>query len=265
MVNYMKVFNNTLACELKRTLFSPLFVFSVLGYTVVTLLTLFDEGTDFQPGVTSIFYVYMIIRYLDFHVLYILFAAIPSTLLFCSDWEHQFIRFFVIRSSKRNYIVTKILACFVTAASVVLLSNILLLSILSIQFPLFNSISDVLPNGYLSWSNGSGVLIYLFIKILCEAACAGFLSVTAMWLSTIVVSSFVALAAPMVVFYIINTASYFFRFPANIHIGSLSKGLIEINQNPILSLLYILLVFILATTASGCLFAKNCVRRMQNG
>lgn len=244
---------------------SPLFAFSVFGYIVTTLLTLFDEGRDLQPGVTSLFYVYTIIRYLDFHILYILFAAIPSTLLFCTDWDHQFIRFFVIRSSKIYYTVSKVLACFITAASVVFLSNVLLLSVLGIQYPLFNGIYDVLPNAYLTWSGSHGVLIYLLIKILCEAACAGFLSVTAMWLSTIVVSSFVALAAPMGVYYIINTASYFFRLPVNLHIGSLSKGLVEINQDPVLSLLYTLLVFIVATTASGCFFAKNCVRRMQNG
>ena len=125
----MKVFINTLACELKRAFLSPLFTFSVLGYIAFTLLTLFDEGSDFQPGITSIMYIYMIIRYLDFHVIYILFAGIPSTLLFCLDWEHQFIRFFVIRSTKRYYVISKILVCFYTAVSVVFLSNILLLFI----------------------------------------------------------------------------------------------------------------------------------------
>lgn len=261
----MKVFTNMVASELKRSLVSPLFIFSVFGYMAVTLLTLFDEGTDFQPGVTSLLYIYTIIRYLDFHILYILFAAIPSTLLFCLDWEHQFIRFLVIRTSQKCYTVSKVLVCFITAISVVLLSNVLLLIIFSSQFPLFDSNSDMLPNSYLTWSGEAGVIIYILIKILCEAACAGFLSVTAMWLSTIVVSSFVALATPMMVYYIINTASYFFHVPGILHIGSLSNGLVEINQNPILSLLYTLLVFITATIVSGHFFVKNCVGRMQNG
>lgn len=261
----MKVFINTLYCELKRTLFSPLFIFSVFGYIAVTLLTLFDEGSDFQPGITSIMYIYMIIRYLDFHVLYILFAGIPSTLLFCMDWEHQFIRFFVIRSTKRYYIISKIAVCFFTAISVVLLSNIILLLILRIQYPLFNSLSDVLPNGYSTLPDSRGVVSYLLIKILCEAACAGFLSVTSMWLSTIIINSFVALAAPMIVYYIVSTASYFFHIPASLHIASLSNGLVEINQTPLLSLLYTLFIFAIPTATSGYFFAKNCVRRIQNG
>jgi hypothetical protein len=241
------------------------FIFSVLGYVVVTLITLLDEGADFKPGVTSLLYIYTIIRYLDFHTLYILFAGIPSSLLFCLDWEHQFIRSIAIRSSKKYYAISKVLTCFITAASSVLLSNVLLLSILSIRFPIFNGASDVLPNGYLTWSGSSGVIIYLLVKILCEAACAGFLSVTAMWLSTIVVSSFVALASPLVIYYIISTVSYFFFLPVNFHIGSLSQGTVEIYQNPFFSLLYALLVFIIASMASGYFFIENCIRRMQNG
>lgn len=261
----MKLFSNTLICEFKRILLSPLYTIAIFGYVGVTLLTLIEEGTDFRTGLTSIYYIYTIIRYLDFHVLYIVFAAIPSTLLFCSDWENQFIRFVVIRSSKRCYIYTKVVACFVTAASVVILSNALLFLILGTQYPVCNSLSDILPNGYLAWPGNNGVLIYILIKVLCEAACAGFLCVTAMWVSTIVVSSFVALAAPMVVYYMVSTTSYFFQLPVNLHINSLSKGLVEINSNPILSLLYTLVVFIIATIVSGCFFANNCVRRIQNG
>lgn len=261
----MKVFATTLASELKRALLSPLFVFSVCGYIVFTLLTLFDEGTAFRPGITSLFYVYRVIRYLDFHILYILFAAIPSTLLFCVDWNHQFIRLLVLRSAKRNYTISKIIACFITATCSVILSNVLLLSMLGILFPLINSSSDVLPYGYLTFPGASGALIFFLIKILCEAACAGFLSVTAMWLSTIISSPFVALASPLIIYYIINTISFYFELPVYIRIGSLSQGIVEICQSPFLSLAYTLLVFIIATTATGCLFAINCVRRIQNG
>lgn len=261
----MKLFTNTLVCELKRAIISKRFFLSVIGYAVITLITLLDEGTDFQSGSTSLLYIYMIIRYLDFHVLYIMFAAIPSAVLFCIDWDHQFIRFFVIRSSKKYYTRAKAIACFITAASVVLLSNVLLLAIFRIRFPLYNINSDVLPKGYHSWSSSGGALIYLLIKILCEAACAGFLSVTAMWLSTIIVSSFVAIATPMIAFYTISTISYYFQLPVNLHIGSLSQGLVEINQDPILSLLYTLFMFIMASTLSAYFFSKNCVRRLQNG
>lgn len=257
--------SNILACEFKRILISSQFIFSVIGYILVTLLTLLDEGRDFQPGVTSLLYVYTIIRYLDFHILYIFFAGIPSSLLFCLDWDHHFIRYIVIRSTKRSYAVSKVIICFASASCLVIISNFILLSILGLWFPLYNNISDILPPAYLSWPSNIGTLVYLLVKILCEAACAGFLSVTAMLLSTIFINAFVALAAPLATYYIINTISYYLNLPVSIHIGSLSRGVVEIAQNPILSLLYTLLIFIIATTVSGQLFTKNCIRRIKNG
>lgn len=257
----MKVFINMFTCDLKRAIFSTLFAFSVLGYVGVTLLTLFDEGTDFQTGSTTIVYIYTIIRYLDFHIIYILFAAIPSALLFCFDWEHQFIRSVLIRCPKKFYTISKVLSCFISAASSVLLSNIILLSIFAPHYPLFNNASDMLPDSYRNY----GPLIYLLVKILCEAACAGFLSIAALALSTVLTNPFVALASPMALYYIISVASYYFSIPQYLHIAPLSQGLIQVCQNPILSLVYILFVFAVASTIVGYLFVKNCTRRIQNG
>lgn len=257
----MRVFINMLTCDLKRAIFSTLFVFSVLGYVGVTLLTLFDEGTDFQPGITNIVYIYTVIRYLDFHIIYILFAAIPGALLFCFDWEHQFVRFVLIRCPKNSYTISMVLTCFISSASSVILSNTILLSLLSIQYPFFYNATNILPDSY--WNYGP--IFYLLVKILCEAACAGFLSIAALALSTVLTNSFVALASPIALYYVISTVSYYFFVPQYLHISSLSQGLVQVYQNPIISLVYILFVFAIASIMVGYLFVKNCTRRIQNG
>lgn len=80
----MKVFFNLLVCDLRRTIFSAKFLVAVFGFILTTLVTMFDELQYLQPS-NSLVYIYQIIRYLDFHIVYLLFAAIPGALLFCSD------------------------------------------------------------------------------------------------------------------------------------------------------------------------------------
>lgn len=206
-------------------------------------------------------YIYTIIRYLDFHIIYILFAAIPGALLFCFDWEHQFIRFILIRCPKKSYTISKVLTCFISSISSVLLSNVILISIFALQYPFFNNTSDILPDSY--WNYGP--LIYLLVKILCEAACAGFLSIAALALSTVLTNPFVTLASPIALYYIFSTSSYYFSVPQYLHISKLSQGLIQVYQSPALSLVYILFVFAIASAIVGFLFVKNCTRRIQNG
>ena len=71
-----------------------------------------------QPE-NDLIYIYGIFQYLDFQLLYLLFAAIPGAALFCADWENRFIRFSAQRCSKRIYGVSKGIACFVSAVLVV--------------------------------------------------------------------------------------------------------------------------------------------------
>ena len=99
----MKIFLNLLLCDFKRTVLSLRFLVAIVGLTIITLLTMFDEIRHFQPGITSVLYIDMVIRYLDFHITYLIFAAIPGTLLFCADWVNRFIRFAVLSRSKYKY------------------------------------------------------------------------------------------------------------------------------------------------------------------
>lgn len=255
----MKRFTNIFISDLKRAFLSILFVFSVVGYVAATLLLLFDEGTDFQPGITTIVYIYTIIRYLDFHIIYLLFAAIPSALLFYLDCEHKFFYPILVRCPKIYYTTSKILTCFIMSASSVFLSNLVLFVIFTFQYPLTSS-SDILPTGF----GSNGVIFYLLAKLICEAACAAFLSMAAMFLSTISTNPFVALASPIALYYFISTSSYFFNLPPNLHIAYLSQGTVQVSENPILSLLYILIAFIIATLICGYLFSTSCLRRIQN-
>ena len=134
----MRVFLNVLKNDLARTVCSKAFIFAALGLTAATFLTGMDELPYMTPE-NDLIYIYGIFQYLDFQLLYLLFAAIPGAALFCADWENRFIRFSAQRCSKRIYGVSKGIACFVSAVLVVTVSEWLDLMILRLWgFPAVN-------------------------------------------------------------------------------------------------------------------------------
>lgn len=259
----MKVFFNLLVCDLRRTIFSAKFLVAVFGFILTTLVTIFDELQYLQPS-NSLVYIYQIIRYLDFHIVYLLFAAIPGALLFCSDWENHFIRFCIIRSSPKSYATSKAMACFISSACVVLISENLMLFLFSFHFPAFNETSSGF-GPYTIFASPDKVWLFLLIKILYEALCAGFLCTFALWLSTKIINPFVVLATPIISYYLINTSSFALNIPPIFNIGNLSKGYISIDNNPIYSFFFTIFYFGILTTIFVILFVRSCRKRVENG
>lgn len=260
----MKLFFNLLACDFKRTVFSLRFLVAAVGFTVITFVTMFDELPHLQSGVTSLVYIDQIIRYLDFHITYLIFAAIPGTILFCTDWDNRFIRFSVVRCSKRKYAFSKVFACFTSAVLVVFLSEVLTLSLFALRFPVFSD-TDGNLGIYSTFASADKIILFFFVKILCEAFCAGFLSIFALWFSTKITNSFVALATPLLAFYLISTIGFALQIPVMFNISALSKGYVYICNHPSISFWYTILMFTIAAMIFGWFFVKSCTRRIEYG
>ena len=259
----MKVFCNTLICDLKRTFISLYFLTATIGLAFVKIITLFDEAPSFIPGETTIVYIYLIEQYLGFNIIYLLFAAIPGTILFCSDWDNRFIRFSVVRSSKMKYAISKVLACFTSGICVVFLAEWIMIAIFSFQFPLFDA--NFNHDVFASFATSDKIMLYFLVKSICKAFCAGFLCVFALWFSTKIINVFVALATPLLAYYFFNTLSIALGIPAWLIIGNLSECNININQDPVLSFLFPIVIFLISTMVFGFLFIRNCKRRIENG
>lgn len=84
----MKQFLFVMAQDLRRTMISWTFLFAVLGFAFVNIVTLFDEY-QYTSSSTSILYLQMLMEYRDFYIVFLLFAALPGTTLFCSDWDNR--------------------------------------------------------------------------------------------------------------------------------------------------------------------------------
>ena len=253
---HMRVFLNVLKNDLARTVCSKAFIFAALGLTAATFLTGMEELSYMTPE-NDLIYIYGIFQYLDFQLLYLLFAAIPGAALFCADWENRFIRFSAQRCSKRIYGVSKGIACFVSAVLVVTVSEWLDLMILRLWgFPAVNmemanqmALGAFDEIGYSEW-----VYLYFAAVIFIKACCAGAFAEFALWLSTKITNVFVTLAAPMM----------WLRMPSKFYPGMLSKGL-SVFGGAGTTTLVTCGIFAAFGAVFLVLFTRSCRRRLENG
>lgn len=261
----MKQFLFVVAQDLRRTMISWTFLFAVLGLAFVNIVTLFDEY-QYTSSSTSILYLEMLMEYRDFYIVFLLFAALPGTTLFCSDWDNRYIRFSVMRSTKNKYAVSKVLTCFFSAVLTVVLGNWLTVALLSLRYPLYLPGDEMNAYGaYQAFINEKWAWLYLMVSFLCKGFCAGFLSVMALWFSTIVTNVFVTLATPMLAYYLIQVVQYAIAIvPFHFMIGNLTNARIQLGS-PGSSFLYTLGLFLVLTVLFGFGFVQSCKRRIRNG
>lgn len=261
----MKRFFCVLKQDLRRTILSWVFLAAVLGLTFVNVLSLFDEYPLFSKN-TSVLYLEMLMGYRDFYMVFLLFAALPGTTLFCSDWDNRYIRFSVMRSTKNAYATGKVIACFLSAILTVVLAEWLSVLVFSMQFDLYvPSDANKSFGAYQVLITPTATPLYLTATFLCKGFCAGALSVFALWFSTKVTNMFVTLAAPMLVYYLIQVVGYSTKIvPSYLSVDNLTRALVDVG-GPLLSLIYTMGVFTTLAVMFGFLFVRSCKRRISNG
>lgn len=259
----MKTFFHTLRCDLKRAICSKRFAAASTGLAIVTLFGLWVESKAIRPGETTIVHIRMVLQYWQFDIVYLLFAAIPGATVFCADWENRFIRFSMPRSSKKIYGISKAISCFLSAVSVVGVSEWLIIGILSPFFPVC-SLEDQMY-AYSEFTAPEAFFLRFGIEILFKAFCAGCFAIFALWFSTKLTNTLVTLAMPVLVYYFVNTFVNALRLPGFLSVSMLSKGRIYIGDSEVLTGLYIIGFFLLIAAVFAVLFVKSCKRRVENG
>ena len=100
---------------------------SILG--VVLLCYISTE--KYIHGSVDIYYILDILIGLSvFKILIIIFSALPCVTGFYDDWKHQYIKNIVIRTGRRNYIISKIVVCVSISFLVVFLGILIFIGLL---------------------------------------------------------------------------------------------------------------------------------------
>lgn len=259
----------TFCMTTKRVLSSKGFIGACAGLVFTSLLNIYQELTIIDGMETSVLYLYEVETHADFWILSFLFAAIPGSVLFCSDWENRFIRFSIVRSSKINYGVATAAACFFSALLTVLIGEGLFILILRFCGP-FVPESDVGSLGlsdtvYAGLMNEPAILLFFLIRILMKAFCAAFTSTFALWLSTKITNVFVTLTSPIILFYLLENLGVILKLPRQFQISTLAKGHVIVGSSLLFTLLYPVLLFTFLGAVFGALFSKSAKERVENG
>ena len=116
-----------LKADYKRIFSSPKMYLSILG--VVLLCYISTE--KYIHGSVDIYYILDILIGLSvFKKLIIIFSALPCVTGFYDDWKHQYIKNIVIRTGRRNYIISKIVVCVSISFLVVFLGILIFIGLL---------------------------------------------------------------------------------------------------------------------------------------
>ncbi len=265
MRKFLRFFGGTM----KRIFLSKGFWGACIGIAAMNLLAVYQEITAIGDGQTSVLYLYEISNYVNFWVLYLLFAAIPGATLFCADWENRFFRLSIVRCSKRVYGVVSACACFVSALLAVILGEWLFVLSLRVKYPFFleeNTMSFGFDNAaFAGFIGETNVLGYFMFGILIKAFCAAFSSVFALWLSTKITNIFVALTSPVILYFLLENLGVILKLPSCLQISTVARGHLLIADSFWQTLLYPIFLFTALGLVFGILFTRSARRRVENG
>lgn len=265
----MKKFVRLFLSVMKRIFLSKGFWGACIGIAAMNLLGVYQEMDAMSGMKTSVFYLYEIANYVNFWVLYLLFAAIPSASLFCSDWENRFFRLSVVRSSKRVYGAANALACCCSSFLSVFIGEWLFVFILRINRPFLtpeNFVSFGLDNTVFNiFMSETKILGYFMFGILVKAFCAAFFSVFSLWLSTKITNIFVALTSPVILYFFLENIGVILKLPSHLQISTVAKGHLMVAGSLARTVFYPIALFGGLALVFGIFFVNNAKRRIENG
>lgn len=212
----MRNFLHFTASGLRRTVLAPSFVGAAVGQCALSLLSVYEEITLVGADSTAS-YLYEMGIYANFWVLFLLFGAIPGATLFCTDWENRYIRFSAARAGKAAYGAGTAAACYLAGTGAVFVGSGSFggaVPGLSPSFPGEHCHQLLDEHALRAAAHPQRILLFYAARFLIKACCAGFFSVAALWVSTLLPNVFVALASPLLLNYLWENVAIFLKLPA---------------------------------------------------
>ena len=214
---------------------------SILG--VVLLCYISTE--KYIHGSVDIYYILDILIGLSvFKKLIIIFSALPCVTGFYDDWKHQYIKNIVIRTGRRNYIISKIVVCVSISFLVVFLGILIFIGLL-------------IGMGF----DYSGFLYVCCIVSIYAASMAVWV-MSGLMISSYIPNSFVAICSPLIFSYLLEEITGL--LPPYFNMYLLAKASNVLGKNATYSYLYTIFIFTVLILGQGLIFAKRVKRRLGN-
>ncbi len=260
----MTVYLHALRSECRRAFTSPGFFLASAAVCVVLFL---GAWQDIAFGEGSVVYYYSVALSENFFILFILLCTLPHATSFCADWNSQFIKPCVIRTSLRRYQAAKVFACALSGACAVALGQIIFIGSLLLYYPVMpvggleNTAASPLYRTLLEQGH---VALYFAALVLTRALCGGVFSLLALCVSTAIPNLFVVVATPMLCYYAIVNLTFRLGLPSCLLIHKVYESQCNIGS-PLASFLYVVLFSLFLSIALGIVFAYGTKRRFERG
>jgi hypothetical protein len=261
----MSKFLRIVKTDLYRSLLSMRFLNSVILVIFICILASID---NFQKQSDAVYIYDIMVELSPFRNIILIIAAIPFVTSFCSDWNNQYIKPFVIRTGVNNYSWSKVFVSAITSFLVAFLGLMAFVLIMGFKYSLYDQ--DISGNYMQSKPYGFLLsnlpIIYLAARIFCYSAYTVFWCILGLCISAIIPNRFVASTAPLISFYVVDTI--IMDIPDNISLyfntRYLSKGDQIFHAGALVHILYVFLFFIGLSLLMGYLFKRIVKRRVRN-
>lgn len=241
---------------------SPLFYLSVLGVSLAFFITVQSEINSYSS------LLYLLDLFIGLFMpkkLVVLLAAIPYAASFCSDWNHEYLKFIIVRSGVRKYTTSKVLVGFLSAFLTSFLGIVIALFCLSFFYPIFSpieSVKDVVAAPFASLAYSPVPFTYLLAEAAVFSMAAATWATVGMAFSAYIPNYFATLTSALVFSYVLETFTT--TMPAFLNLNAVTKSYDILHQGALISFLYFAFVFFLYSGVAGFLFHYRVRGRVRN-
>ncbi|MBP1546274.1 MAG: hypothetical protein J6A37_06715 [Oscillospiraceae bacterium] len=242
-----------------RTLKQPKLFISVLGVFAMCMMRLTNGAFTADDLVGDLD---LLVNIDAFRKVIVVFSAVPFASVFADEWNHKMTISCVLRSTPKKYAWSQVVVCFTTAFLVTLLGFILFLVVNSFRMPIYipDGNPTTPPYGVLLEKN-MPLIHLLVISVNFSISCAMW-SVTGLLMSAIFPNTFIAVCTPFIASYMLERITL--NFPDKLNLLYVALSRISILDNPIVSFLYVIVVFCGLTIIFGYTFSVIVEKRVKN-
>ncbi|MDE6619916.1 MAG: hypothetical protein K2K74_05375 [Lachnospiraceae bacterium] len=253
--------------DFARAFTSPGFWIGIPGVLAVLLSGAFDSGFGRNTVIHVLWYSTDIVQFL----LVMVFGAMPFAGAVCEDLEYGYIHWIVIRSSLKDYCISRVITVLASSICAYTAGMMLFTVILKTRCEWFDEQDSVYQSAVNSGSfrtilQGGHFYLYVFLFSLQMGMMIGMLSLISVYISLYITNKLLVLSIPVMAYYFMThylTAA----FPQNIffNLDYIFSGKKNVFDNDMMSFAYAVLIMLLFSACLTWLIYLRLRRRFNGG
>lgn len=246
----MRIFN----AYFRRTVMSPLFLFSILG---VVALCLFGTISESRTYAVDSFDVMLHIS--TYRNLIVLMASLPFSAVYCRELKNKVSYYTVVRSSVPKNLITYIVASSFISFIIAFMGMLISIIFMKITYPEFIDTRNEYNGVFSQFRTSEKAWLYIFILIYHYSISISAWSVSGLAVSAVFTNPYIAVCSPIVLSYLFEM----FTIESDIlpNLWQLSLSNTNISDNPLIASAYITIVFLILGIIFSLIFYKIAERR----